>query len=657
MRPLSYILRGESPGSICREAISLLRRRWRRRQFSRLLASLDTPVTLRVLPYFRPDSKLTIDSTFVRPILAFADLICAGQFPFLGYGTQQLGLPPNWNLDFISGGEWTAGKSRPATLMQGSDPKVPWELSRLQFLPVLGKAYRITGDRSYAEAGERLLQDWVRNNPTGKAINWANAMEPALRAVSICLYLSLTFREDEPQPEWITRSLWEHLIFIETYLEYSYRFRGNHYLSNLLGLLCLSVFLDGAGMETRRAKYIEALEEEMRNQIYADGADYEASSGYHVFVTQIFTAALLFARAAQLHFSEEFNNRLSAMYEFTSALACGSGHLPHIGDCDDGRVELTVDDIEQMLWLPTGERHSLRVAGHLGIGEWIAGKPLGGRVEDALWHGVSTDGALEQFAPRQLRVFPLAGIAVAHSKDCAVIFLAQPNGLRGKGSHTHNDKLSILVSVKGVDLFCDSGTGTYTRDTVLRNRLRSTAAHNTFMADGVEQNRISADPKWTFCIGDEAAVSKIECAESPRQITLEAAHSGYRALGVIHRRRLFLEADQLRIEDEFDAQGEHSYTAFYHLSPEWRLGTMQQESDSSVVLYLQGPSSAIFRLSASGAINVRVEEAPISRAYGSMIAAPCLVMTARRARSFQSLACLSWLESPSPGTPVNRPPD
>jgi hypothetical protein len=606
--------------------------------------SPGVPVTLRVLPYYRFESGLTLERFFVKPILDYSDLICAGQFPFFGYGTQQLGLPPNWNRDFVSGGEWPEGKSRLATPLQGLDPKVPWELSRLQFLPVLGKAYWFTGTRNYRHAGERLLEDWVEKNPVGKTINWANAMEPALRAVSICQFLSLTLQEDEPRPEWITRALWEHLIFIETHIEFSYRFRGNHYLSNLLGLFCLSVSLDGAGMESRRKQYIAALEEEMRYQVYPDGADYEASSGYHVFVTQIFTAALFFARAAQMQFSEEFIKRLSSMFKFTSALASGSGQAPHIGDCDDGRVELTVDDIEQMLWLPAGERHSLRVAGHLGIGEWITGKFLGGRVDDALWFGASATGAKEASALERFHIFTSAGVAIVRNEDCSVIFLAQPNGLRGKGSHTHNDKLSVLVSIKGVDLFCDSGTGIYTRDAGLRNRLRSTAAHNTFMVDGVEQNRISADPKWTFCIGDEAAVTAIKCAESPQSVTLEATHAGYGALGVTHRRPVILEADQLRIEDDLEAKGEHSYTAFYHLSPEWRAGSVERESDSSVAVILSGPSRVRFRWSACSAIEVRVEDELISRAFGSTIAAQCLVMTARHVGSFQSVAYVSWKE-------------
>ncbi|MGD0831119.1 MAG: alginate lyase family protein [Terracidiphilus sp.] len=590
--------------------------------FQHLLQCSGSPVRHRSLPYYRPSAELTRESAFARPILAFADLICAGHFLFLSYETQGLGTTPNWNRDFISGGEWPKGVSRPTALLKGSDPKSPWELSRLQFLPILGKAYWITGTKSYCQRGEELLADWVEKNPVGKTINWSNAMEPALRAVSICQFLNLTLTENEQPSKWITRALWEHLIFIETHLEFSYRFRGNHYLSNLLGLFCLSVSLDGDGMKARREQYRAALEEEMWNQVYPDGGDYEASSGYHVFVTQIFTAALLFARAAQIQFSETFVERLSSMYEYANALGYESGRAPHIGDCDDGRVELTADDIEQMLALPVSERHSLLLSSHLGVGRWVCGKPLDTRVDDALWFGASADNAVGRIAPERLRVFTAAGVAVAHNPDCSVILLAQPNGLRGKGSHTHND----------------------TREIDLRNRLRSTAAHNTFMVDGMEQNRFQSSPEWTFCMGDEAGVTPLESFESQQSIALEAAHFGYRAQGVTHKRRVILEAEQLRIEDELKSKGEHTYSAYFHLAPNWQVINMQQESDNSVALFLQGPSNVSFRLSACSAIKVSVEVTPISRAFGTTIASQCLVMTTRHVGNFQSAACLRWKE-------------
>src|SRR5438445_6524105 len=80
-------------------------------------------------------------------------------------------------------------------------------------------------------------------------------MEAALRAMSICFLLNLLspFRKNEQA--WlatITRSLAQHLLYIEANLEFSHFLTSNHYLSDLVGLYCLSLFLEGEGMVRRR---------------------------------------------------------------------------------------------------------------------------------------------------------------------------------------------------------------------------------------------------------------------------------------------------------------------------------------------------------------------------------------------------------------------
>jgi len=43
-----------------------------------------------------------------------------------------------------------------------------------------------------------------------------------------------------------------------------------------------------------------------------------------------------------------------------------------------------------------------------------------------------------------------------------------------------------------------------------KKRFRGTAAHNTLMIDGIEQNRINSGPLGLFILGNEAAVSPSE---------------------------------------------------------------------------------------------------------------------------------------------------
>src|SRR5581483_6676627 len=117
------------------------------------------------------------------------------------------------------------------------------------------------------------------------------------------------WQADEPWVQQLTTSLWQHLLFIEAHNEFSHLGRSNHYLSNIFGLLCVSSYLQGPGMLEQRQQAYELLENEMRHQVYEDGGDYEASTGYHVFVMQMFTSALRVMRTCSYDPKPEFTER------------------------------------------------------------------------------------------------------------------------------------------------------------------------------------------------------------------------------------------------------------------------------------------------------------------------------------------------------------
>src|SRR6266849_1684359 len=337
---LLTILRRESPLTLARETLWRTQKRWRQIHLPGRLARTGCPVVFRPARYYRPQLG-ALHETGRAAILQYADTVCGGQIPWLAYGPVQLGFPPRWNFDFVSGGAWPQAAADTIQLVRhdGSDVKVPWELSRLQFLPVLGKAWRLTSETRYLGAGRDLLSDWIQKNPVGVGVNWTIAMEAALRAISICLFLELADPLSEEKGEWmsnVTQSLWQHLLFIEAHNEFSHFARSNHYLSNIVGLFCLSSFLHGPGMDQRRQMYRNLVEQEMFKQVYEDGGDFEASSGYHVLVLQMFTSAFLLMRSQGVQPAGEFSTRLRHMYGFLGALADQRARVPHFGDCDDG---------------------------------------------------------------------------------------------------------------------------------------------------------------------------------------------------------------------------------------------------------------------------------------------------------------------------------
>src|SRR2546430_3765411 len=105
----------------------------------------------------------------------------------LGAGPTKLGARLPWMQDFKNGGGWSLDYCSDITYGETrgpSDVKVPWELSRSQHVPRLGQAYWLTGDDRYADEFVAEVNDWIAANPYAYGVNWACAMDVALRAVS-----------------------------------------------------------------------------------------------------------------------------------------------------------------------------------------------------------------------------------------------------------------------------------------------------------------------------------------------------------------------------------------------------------------------------------------------------------------------------------------
>ncbi len=69
-------------------------------------------------------------------------------------------------------------------IRDGSDIKVPWELSRCQHLPLLAAAHRLTGDPSYLDELGAQVDHWIAAEPRGDGANWACTMDVAIRAAN-----------------------------------------------------------------------------------------------------------------------------------------------------------------------------------------------------------------------------------------------------------------------------------------------------------------------------------------------------------------------------------------------------------------------------------------------------------------------------------------
>jgi Heparinase II/III-like protein/Heparinase II/III N-terminus len=453
-----------------------------------------------------------------------------------------------WRRDPRSGYVWPLDYHRDIKLLRsdGSDIRVLWELNRLGHLLRLNDANEFLNE----------LRTWHDQNPYARGPNWTCAMEVALRAMNILV----AFEKFRTSPQlnaealsFILCLLQQHGQYIHDNLEFSYVATSNHYLSDVTGLLWLGVMLPELRNADEWSEFgLRELLREMDKQVLADGADYESSTGYHRFVTELFLYSFVLCRAHDISIDQRYWNRLHEMLWFIRGYLRPDGLAPLIGDTDSGQV------------LPIEPHHANDHAYLLNVGaEVFNDRDLNSPDESS-------------------RAFPNAGLYIMRSGDCYLCFIASGIGINGRGSHGHNDALSIEVSAHGRPFIVDPGTYVYSADLQMRHAFRSTAYHSTVKIDGEEQN--TTDVNLPFVIGDEAQPRVLEWQTTADCDRIVAEHYGYNRLpaSVKHRRTVtFNKSDcSWLIEDELLGDGEHELEIYFHFAPELDLLVKQSQVEA-----------------------------------------------------------------------------
>lgn len=495
-----------------------------------------------LLAYFRGERHARfIDGFFERENadIALADRIVDNHsWPLLGFGEKCFGEEIQWTRDPLSNHIWPLDYHRDIKLVRGdgSDVRVLWELNRLGHFLTLARAYSSTNDERYAAEFFAQLRSWAAANPYGRGPNWTCAMEVALRAMNLLAAFEVFRRSlDSDFLQFFLRLLQQHGNYIRRNLEFSYIATSNHYLSDVVGLFWLGLLLPQLrAAEGWREFGLNQMLREMDKQVLSDGADFEASTGYHRFVTELFLYSFMLCRANNVDIDQRYWSKLHQMLVYIRGYLRPDGFAPLIGDTDSGQV------------LPFVRRRADDHAYLLEIGASVFNDPT-----------LKAEHAVSQ-------AFPDAGIYIMRDRDLYLCLNASGAGINGRGSHGHNDALSIEVSAGGRPFIIDPGTYVYSADLQKRHEFRSTAYHSTVQIDGKEQNTIRVDTP--FVIGNEAQPRVLEWKTNDEFDKVVAEHYGY---AVTHRRTVtFDKRERLwLIDDEFFGEGDHLYEARFHFAP------------------------------------------------------------------------------------------
>jgi hypothetical protein len=502
-------------------------------------------------PYVPDDPDRPADASGYRPIDWYLDPVSGLRFP--------RGIPlAAWNLYEMRPGR--------------ADVKLPWELARCQHWPLLGQAYRLTGDERFAQEIARELRDFVDANPIATAVNWACTMDVALRAANWAIGLDLVRSCPSLPPAFWQQAyeaLFEHGTFIEGHLENHYEVTSNHFLSNVVGLFFVAAVFDDLPRGQLWDRQCRAwLVQEMKTQVLPDGADFESSVPYHRLVTELFLAAARLADYTGAPLPPDTRPRLRAMVDFLAAVQRPDGLMPQVGDADDGRLHVLSGYGTAQ---PQDGRHLFGPAAHfLGRREWLA---LGGEWlpwESAWWGFDVSDGSSAACGQHDgLRHFPNAGLTVMRRGRDYLLVTNGIVGTAGFGNHKHNDLLGFEYHADGVPVLVDPGSYVYTSDPEARNLFRSTRAHNTVSVDNEEQNELR--PEMLFRLFENANPEHVDIEERSDCLTYRGRHHGYARLPepVVHERTFTLSRTTgvLEITDALSGPGMHRFSWRFHFAP------------------------------------------------------------------------------------------
>ena len=588
-----------------------------------------------------------------KTIINRAELAEQHTVDLLGSGPVNLGKHIDWCKDFKTDIRWPNvffADIEYNNLELPSDVKVPWELSRMQWLIPVGMAYLLTSEEKYGRLVKEELLSWIQANPYGFSVNWSCTMEVALRIVTwtwfFHVFNSSESWQDTEFQDLFLRTLWLHGEFTSRHLEYAF-INGNHYTADAAGLVFSGLFFGG---KNKAAKWLDngvkILEREILNQVSDDGVDFEGSIPYQRLITELFLYPAMFLTARGYKISRKYRDRLQAMADFIRCYSQPDGNCPLIGDADDGRM------------LPFGTQH---INNHLylvtAVQRFLSGKdykPLDSDSDAEIFWLFGNTGGMKVCDESESKDFALGGYYVMrHQKDYVFIDCA-PIGTGGRGGHGHNDCLSFEAVLMGKKVITDSGAFIYTADYKARNLFRSTGSHNTPIVNKTEINRfIKPEYLWDLTYDAKPEVFSWKC--DAEYDYLKAGHQGYRKLhppvGLIREFLLQKGEHQILIHDLLRCENSFVVEFPFHIAPDLKV---EKVGLTTFKLYDTTHTSFLhFKISGNeGNVDITCSPTKISLSYGRTLNSTKIVVRFQ-ARTGELLTALtvapampvvSWIE-------------
>jgi hypothetical protein len=448
------------------------------------------------------------------------ELVGAYEYTLQGIRVLDKGHVVDFHRDPVSGqvlAGYLPSKLIRYNTIKGFDIKFLWDVSRFQFMSEVVSCAHLKKRKK--EIYLLNIEHFKRSNRPYFGPNWICTMDAAIRAVNILYYYeqinqSSEFSQEETNV--VKDVLYNHYWFIYNNLEWKEEGRGNHYLSNLCGLVILGTRLQLGIREERIFRFaVMGFIDEVRSQFLGDGCYFENSTGYHRLALEMvsYTVSYMLSMSSRQGTGIDdyvdlasYSDSVSSFREFLQvelvpvllkakffceAISLMDGKFIQIGDNDSGRFVIRdaeyLDsfrekyghdgipqsnysikrDIEVQLSLLEVDSNVQTL--NAGFGTTFSDTVIEG-LREVAEYSICTGS----FSHCSVNVFPDFGLVVWNADQCQVFFRCgfSPH----KTGHAHEDQLALFIS-KGNESLLDPGTSTYNRNSAIRYRYQSGQSH------------------------------------------------------------------------------------------------------------------------------------------------------------------------------------
>lgn len=405
-----------------------------------------------------------------------------------------------------------------------------WQSAELQKLWLYNLHYFDCLNEENAEGRDRwhrnFIGRWIAENPPCFGIGW-ESYPLSLRIVNWIKWALAGNALDEHarhllavQGRFLASRLERHLL-------------GNHLFSNAKALVFVGCYFDGDEASGWLRLGMQILENEVPEQILADGGHFERSTMYHALAYEDMLDLVNLATA----YPERLEPWRVSLSSWPVIIRKMGGWLDAMSH-PDGEIAFFND---AAIGVSASPSKLFTYAGRLGLTPAVADEKV-------------------------VRLDPSGYIRVALG-SAVLLIDAAPVGPDYLPAHAHADTLSFEFSLFGQRVVVNSGTSCYGPGPV-RKWERSTPAHSTLEIDGKNSSEVWAN----FRVARRAYPLDVSLKCKEDAVIVEAAHDGYRRLPgrPIHRRRWMLSSRSLEVSDFLEGRYS-SAVARVHFHPDIKL--------------------------------------------------------------------------------------